>query len=458
MVGTWDPLPELPEWRSAVRVEEDPTLAAELLHRLPPESRGPTVSVTDLLSPRIAFWKRIRPVPFAPDRERSLAQGRLVHRRLAAVLAVGGAAEVRVHRGGISGRIDVLSDVPVEIKTGSGTDVDGGALVRDRPDFVEQLAMYCALAGSPVGRLVTCRVEGDAIRRLRSTDLRFRDPRVVERSMEDRAAALRSALAGATPAGLPRCRWRGRGCEFQAAGVCDCTGDEPLPSTAVLDTVSSSVPRPDLEAQWGERIRDPAGPVVPPFVGRFRDLLYPRRTYFDRTAATVPATAPAARPVGPDLYTRLVDAIEGGPLGEVARIPPLVDEPEEDVTGWRGAPYLVRSSRARDPIAPNELVGRFPQYAIELGLRCAVTGAREGRLVWGYERGETDRDRLRVVAFRFDTLTPFSRMFRARLAALRSAVAERAPDRLPPCPEWMYADCPYRPACACVGLPSRTQR
>ena len=457
-MATWEPLPELPEWRSTVRVDEDPALAAELERRLPPEGGGRTVSVTELLAPRIAYWKKVRPVPFSPERERSLAQGRLVHRHLAAVLAEGGAAEVRVRRGGISGRIDVLSDVPIEVKTGSGPEVAVEALGRDRPDFVEQLAMYCALAGGPAGRLVTCRVDGDVIRRVRSVDLRFRDPREIGRSMEERAAALRSALEAGTPAGLPRCRWHGRGCEFQAAGVCDCTGGEPLPSTAVLDAVAASVPRPDLDAQWEDRIRDRVGPDAPPVVDRFRDLLYPRRAYFDRAGTATAVTVPEGRGLRPDLYARLVDAIESGPLGEVARIPPLVEEPEEDVIGFRGTPYLVRSSRARGPIPPHELLARFPQYAVELGVRCAVTGTREGRLVWGFERAETGRDRLRVMAFRFDPVTPFSRMFRGRVAALRSAIAERAPERLAPCPEWMYADCPYRPGCACVGSPTRTQR
>ncbi len=53
--------------------------------------------------------------------------------------------EVRLRREGISCRIDLLSDVPVEIKTGTGS--LPADLKVDRPEHVEQLAMYCALTG-----------------------------------------------------------------------------------------------------------------------------------------------------------------------------------------------------------------------------------------------------------------------------------------------------------------------
>jgi hypothetical protein len=456
-VAEWEPVPELPGWRAAVRVEEDPTLAAELLERLGRSEERVPLSVTDLVAVRSAYWKRVRPVPVPPGREQLFRQGRRAHRHLAPWVADGGAVEVRVRRGGIAGRIDVLSDVPTEIKTG-GANVVAGELVRERPEYVEQLAIYCALAGAPRGRLVTCDVEGDEFRDLRALDLQFRNLGEIERAMHARAAALRSALAARSTEGLPRCRWRGRSCEFEQAGVCDCTGREPLPTPEILESVDSTTPRPDLVQRWKERTGRLPIASEGSIVGRYRMLVFPRRAYFEVSGLPPEGAAPEPWDPTPDLYSRLVEAIEGGPVGEVAQVPPRSDEPEEDVVGFRGVPYLVRASRARRPISAPEVLERYPQYAVDLGLRCVATGTREARLVWGFERADTDRDRLRVVAFRFDDPTSLSRMFRGRVAALRAAIALHDPAGLAPCPGWMYESCPYRPDCACAGGSPRSQR
>ncbi len=198
-------------------------------------------------------------------------------------------------------------------------------------------------------------------------------------------------------------------------------------------------------------------------VGRFRELLYPRRSYFERTAPpTAPATPPprAASPptAKPDLYARLNEALESGPAGEVARLPARAAEPEEEVVGFRGRPVLLRTSRAWARFRADELVARAPQYALELGLRCATTGTDAGFVVVGFERAEVDRDRVQVLELRFASLTPFSRFYRERSRALADALRDRTPEHLPSCPDWMVADCPYGSECGCGGPGARVTR
>ena len=70
----------------------------------------------------------------------------------------------------------------------------------------------------------------------------------------------------------------------------------------------------------------------------------------------------------------------------------------------------MKTTWARARFRETELVRRSPQYALDLGLRCAATGTESGLLVVGFERAETARDRLQVLELRFAPLTPFSRL------------------------------------------------
>jgi len=197
-------------------------------------------------------------------------------------------------------------------------------------------------------------------------------------------------------------------------------------------------------------------------VDRFRDLIYPRRTWFERSVTPAPSLPPPSpappESATPDVYGRLVEAIESGPVGEVRRLLTLADEPGEEVVAFRDEPYLARTSRAWERVPAESLVDRSPQYALDLGFRCAVTGSFRGRVVTAYERAERDEDRIAVYECRFENLTPFSRLFRARAEGLEEALRRGTPESLPPCPGWMYEDCPYRAACGCGAEAGRSQR
>lgn len=445
-------------WRSAVSVLEDHDLAAVLTARLPPASAPRAVSVTDLLSPRQAFWRAISPVRPTPERQQRLDLGRSIHRRLGVALSGEGALEVRVRKGGVVGRIDLLSDVPVEVKTGSRA-VESAQLRDARPDQVEQLAMYCALTGRSTGRLLTVVVGGAPETRVHVGDLVFGAPESLWGEIRNRLDGLRRAWADRRPEGLPACRWFGRGCEFHDAAVCDCVGTEPEAPASALSEVRESTDRTDISGRVEAILRDLPEPAPVPTLRRFRDLLYPRRAYFERVTPEAAAEPVPRGPEGPpDLYARLTEAVEGGPLGEVVRLPPRSDEPEEEVGGFRGAPYLLRTSRARERASASSLLEGQPQYALELGFRCAATGSATGRLILGREHSVDDRDRVQVFEFRFAPVSAFARRWRERVRHLEDALAARAPQDLPPCPEWMYPGCPYRSECACASRGTRSQR
>jgi len=451
--------PAVPSWESAVRVREDAELGREIADRLAAESGQRAVGVTDLISLRPAFYRRTAPVvPIPPERQARLDKGRAFHRMLGSRLAAEGVLEARVRRDGLVGRIDILSELPIEVKTTSAL-VAPDELVESRPDHIEQLGMYCGLVGCATGRLLSLVPQSDGRPEVQAVDFDFRSPAEIVSEMRRRADSLRAAWKGADVDELPRCPWFDRGCEFQGASVCSCRGDEPPLDRPVTDQVARVLPRNDVRDRIGSLLSPPWGREDRDSIGRFREILYPRRAYFEKVAAEeAPPVMEALPSLEPDFYARLTEAVESGTPGEVARLPGRSDEPEEEVVGFRGRPLLVKTSRARSRFREEGLVRRSPQYALDLGLRCAATGTESGLLVVGFERAETARDRVQVLELRFASVTPFSRLYRQRRRGLEEAIRDRNPGTLPACPDWMVTECPYRSECGCGASAPRVTR
>jgi hypothetical protein len=453
-------LTEEPDWRSTVIVRPDLTLAAELGGRWESARGDRVVGVTDLLAPRPAYWKWVAgPAVPTPERRARLESGRRLHLSLDRLLDRGAKLEVRVRRDGIAARIDALTDRPVEFKT-TGRAPEPEELLRERPEYAEQLGMYCALAESAAGRLIMLASGGDPEDLIRTVDISFRDPSRIHGAMRRGAEALRSAVASGSAAALPRCRWFDRGCEFRAGAICDCTGDEPEPEDWLRTEVAELRPRPEEDGRLAGRLPSANAEASP--LRRFRDLLYPRRSFFERRRPLTETAGQAAGGTLPsppsEVYLRLLEAIEGGPVGDVARLPGRATEPAEEVPAFRGLPYLARTSRAPTVPQPGALLANHPQYALELGFRCAATGTTGARVILAYERASDPAARLQVFEFEFGSTTVFSRLWRSRERQLESALASGAPLGLPACPAWMYSACPYRDECGCGAAPGRSQR
>lgn len=450
----WDAIPLL----DGILLEEEPSLGHELAARLPGVAASRAVSVTDLLDPRRAFWRRVRgPAPISVDRQVRMERGRAWHRAFGDAVAGEGRLEVRVRRGGLSARIDLLADVPVEIKTAAP--VASGAAPEDWPEQLEQLAAYCVLAGADRGRLAHVSVGDDGPPQVSVSDVRFGHLARFRPELGERERLLREALGTGRPDGLERCRWVGRGCEFREAGICDCTGNEDERPPSVAGRPVDRAPRPDLAERWTKALAT----AVPPSAGsvdHYRDLLYPRRAYFERTSGRPPAAHPPRPPAAPlDAYERTVAALEEAAVGDVHRLPAGPGAPGEDVLGWNGVPCLVRALRVHQRLSPEEVRSRFPQYLLDLGFRCAATGTTRARLVVGYEYVRPGEPSVQVFGLRIEGATgKLGEALRLRGEEVAGALEGREPRRLPVCPGWMSRDCPYRDACGCSEGAGRSQR
>ncbi len=445
------------EWSSAVRVEEDAELERELASRLRTASGARAISNTDLTNLRVAYWRRRVPLAKPPEVQARLDAGARWHLWLGAQLGPGTALEVRVRREGIIGQIDALTDVPIELKTTSGP-VSIEELPRSRPDYVEQLGMYCGLLGRSAGRLSVLVTRGDELLDARVADLTFRDPTALWAETQRRAGLLRAAWEGERPDGLPRCPWFDRGCEFQREGVCGCTGGEAAGPSPILQGLERIVEDREAGARW-RAAAEIRGEPAPPVVERFRDLLYPRRAFFERTRPPTLGEAPDRPFAGSDpARNRVAEALESGPPGELARRAPRTEEPEEAILVYRGLPYLLRAWRTRTLPSAEEIRVRQPQYGIELGFRCAALGESTARLFLAGQPEGSGPVPLRVFTYTFEPITRFSRLWRERARDLARSLQDADPSRLTACPSWMARDCRFQPECGCPSEPGRVQR
>ncbi len=441
---------ELDRLAGSLRLVARPDIAEEIRARIAQPAGATPVYVTELVDVRYAYWRRVAPLPTPPERAERMEQGRSLHERMGRAVSSPEFLEVRVERDGIVGKIDLFEDRPTEIKT-TERPIRLESLPADRPQFLEQLAMYCALVDRLDGRLVLLTARESQGPLCTVGDVRFRTLDRIRAEMKDRAARFRDALARRSPRELPPCRWFGRGCEFQEQAVCDCTGGEPQLGSQLARAMEALRENPEESRRLSARFAElpPEGGAA----GRFHALVYPRRAYFERTQPPAPervgpGALATARPSS-DWRRGFRDAVRAGPVGESTRKIGRPEFPPEMVECFRGLPVLARGTRARWAPPPERMPRDQPQYFLELGLRAAAVGESQAYLVLGYESADRPDERVRVYEVHFGDPNLFRAWADSRERALADALAHGTPFDLPACPAWMFASCPYRSDCRC---------
>jgi hypothetical protein len=282
-------------------------------------------------------------------------------------------------------------------------------------------------------------------------DIVLRDLEAIRQEMRRRAEQVRTAREAGRAGGLPRCEWFDHGCPFQRETVCDCTGEEPELGDAVLDQVEAVRPNPDAAEAISTMLL--GGRWTPAEVGRFRELAYPRRAYYDGVDPDAEAEPEGLGRTGPpdETWSAVQAILEDGPAGEYELRHDPSGEPAEAVPTFRGAPVLVKSSRSLRPAPASGLVAERPHYVLELALRCASLGLSLGWLVLGMERVPSEGEWIRVQQIRFGSLPALAALLERRKTSLAHARKNRDPSGLPTCPTWMVERCPHRAVCGCAG-------
>jgi hypothetical protein len=432
-------------------IDANRTVKDALLARLKETRPRRRISVTDLTNPRKAFMQRTHPeVQPTLERKQVMMAGTGFHELFGHTVSREEYLEQLVEWEGVVGKIDIYKDVPTELKTTHGLDEDTDPRLA-RASYVEQLAMYCALADRPRGRLVIYDRGGEATPpSLIVQDAEFPDLPAIRAEIARRRDLVAGALERGDPAGLPRCPWSGRGCEFEA--VCGCAAVPERFEPTLAWKAPEFTANPGLAAHLlGLLPRRP-----PPGRPRVHHLIYPRRAYYD---ALRPREESGEERLG-DLdrrgwYEGLREALRFGEGSESTKRPVLLGELSDLITEFRGAPTLLRTAKLYNLPDRRRIPELFSNHVLRLAFDCALAGTDHGRLILFYERLRDEDTRLQVYDLTFRDMAGIRGELEGRLGDL-GQVREGAipPDTLPACPTWMAKNCPHQPECACpAGAP-----
>ncbi|MCI4366406.1 MAG: hypothetical protein L3K08_01510 [Thermoplasmata archaeon] len=432
-----------------VAVDDDLALGRELEERM---RAGPTrwaVPVTDLLDPRSAYYRRFAPVPLPTERRRRRSRGTWLHARWVRRMGPSDRVEARVQRDGLVGVVDLLEpDGPTELKT-TGWVPAMDRWISERGVYFDQLGLYASLTDSDRGRIVVVSENEEGQRGAPQVALcRFRQRADILGEGAARADRLRRAVLTRDPSSLPRCAWFGRRCPYQESKVCGCSGTEPADDRWIRDRVEAVSEDASAAAQWARAI-EAAEADLPPVLLSFSDLVYPRRAYFDRIDPAGPADAGTIDPDSQAAYRNLVTAVESGPVGERGQRPSLSGDPPGSVALFRGAPFLVKTTRAAPPPDPCPPAWLPAHYRDELGFRCASVGTADGWVFLDALRARPPVRGVRALKVHYPDLPERSALFDTRRNALAAALTNHDPSLVPACPAWRFEGCPYRTECGC---------
>jgi hypothetical protein len=408
------------------------------------------ISVTDLINPRQAFFQRTHPeIRPSPDRLQLLLSGTGFHEVLGRAVSTEEFVEQFVEFQGVVGKIDIYEDTPTELKTTGSLPSD---VLAERGSYVDQLGMYCTMTGVRHGRLVVYRRAAyGRPPALAAFDVAYRDLEAIAREMARRRDMLRHALEMRDPAGLPRCEWLARGCDYSE--LCGCADAAPaariVPAAAVR-----LAENPDLARELGAQL---ARGGRPPVGFRLNDLVFPRKAAYEHRPAD-PGEDEEDEAQDAGIEARLADlqrqgfwgalneALRFGVPGAFARELVVLGSLKGWVATFQGIPTLLRSNRWPEMADRRELAERFPHYFDRLAFECALTRSERGRIIVYYEAIAGDKFMVYDVWWR--DLAAIRAEAERRLALLEAGAP---PGELPPCPPWMAKFCKFAPGCGCGG-------
>ncbi len=428
-------------------IDANRTLKDELAPAIARRSARRRISVTDLVNPRQAYFQRVRPdVQLAPDRLQMMMAGTGFHELFERAMSTEEFVEQLVEFEGIVGKIDIFEHAPVELKTTGSLPSD---ILATRASHAEQLAMYCVMVGKPTGHLVYYqRAEYGRVPMLRAFDLEVVDAGPIAREMVRRRDLLREALERQDPAGLPRCEWAGRSCDYEA--ICGCETAAPLTrmgSPAAVRVWGNA----DLEGVLRGRLGAADGPSDGRKI-RLHDLVVPRRAAYRLAAG---GEQGEAREEDPESRMKslermgfedvLKESIWYAVPGACRRIRVPFGPVHASILLYRDSPTIIRVARRDEMYRRDRLIADAPHYVERLGFECALAGSERGRLIVYYS--SLPDDKFMVYDLWFRDLDAIKAEMQRRLDLLEAGAP---PDELPACqPGWFAKFCPHAPGCGC---------
>lgn len=408
------------------------------------------ISVTDLTSLKQAYFRRKHPeiVPSLEKRQ-VMWSGTGFHEMFGAAVSSEEYLEQFVEFEGVVGKIDIFEDIPVEVKTTRRL-AEESDLAKNRPSYIEQLGMYCAMTGVDQGRIVIYQREAEQGRLPLSVfRVRFSDLGAIREEMRRRRDLLESALAGDDPSHLPSCSWGDHGCDYSP--VCDCRENRVETTYGIRDQAGVLEVDDASARQFLDQLA--AAPPRRQTRVKLNDIVFPRKTFLARSA-------PETRVDEDDperetrehlnsmekwgVIARVRDALLYGEGADSKRVPVSLGALSDMVQLHQGRPAMVRQMQLNTIVQRERLPAMSGHFFSRLGFECALTGQNTGRLALYYPKVQGDDAKIMVYDVSFRDIKALKDEASRRVGLLETAA--RVTD-LPSCPQWMCRYCREGKSC-----------
>lgn len=424
-------------------IDANRTLKDELTAAVRSQSARRRIAVTDLVNLRQAFFRWTHPeIQPSPDRIQMMLSGTGFHAIFGQALSTEEFVEQFVEFEGIVGKIDIYEDIPVELKT---TSTLPDALSAARPSYIDQLGMYCTMAGRSSGRLFIYRRElfGRAPE-FRAFRVEFRSLEGIRSEMLRRRDLFQRALDSKDPTPLVRCEWYERNCDYLQ--ICRCEdaeqGTRMVPGTEFL--IERDI---TLEKTLSEQLNiEPYRPAD----FRLNDLVFPRKAAYehrqtDEEEEKEEAFETRLRDLEREGFRgQLYKALRFGIPGAFKNLPVKIRSLTGRVGTYKDVPTLLRSTRVTKFIDRDRLPEERSWYFDRLAFECALLGLDRGRLVLYYEAMPDDK--FMAYDINYKDLPAVLAEADRRLTLLETGAD---PHLLPACPPWMSKMCSFKDRCGC---------
>jgi len=440
---------DLPSWydigKHYQHLEANRTVRDRIVGRLKANTAGRSISVTDLLNVREAYWKRKRPdITVDLARREKMIAGSAFHDAFNWRVSSEAWVEQKVYFQDIAGRIDIYEEIPLELKT-TNSPVAADELATSRPQYLEQLGMYCAMAGKPKGLLlIYCRTSESAFV---GAEVEYPDLGAVERAMLERRDALRNALKEGDPACLPACAWAGKGCAYQA--VCGCDTSEP---TYPIARSAAVKPSSALATEFAERFLRSVSKSPAERAFSINDVVFPRKAFFKKTAGEAPADPDLAEELENMEQMQFMNELKFralGGSGEYTSKAVQLHGVSGSVDFHEGRSLWFTRSGLKTVIDRDKLDRFFGAQLLRLAFNATLGNIGKSRLIIWYPNVVEESSRIMVYDLTWKNLDPFKVEMRNRVAALKAGVQTGEYEQLPLCPGWMSKKCDFAPKCGC---------
>jgi hypothetical protein len=432
------------------RIEANRSVKDALMLTLKTRRPPYRISVTDLLNVKQAYFRRKYPVITPPLEKRQLMwAGTGFHKTFGSAISSEEYLEQFVEAEGIVGKIDIYEKIPVEVKTTS-TPIDTKDLLRDRPTYVEQLGMYCAMVSAHEGEIIVYRRpvdESSSTSPLVVYHVSFPDLKAIREEMRRRRDLLVQALISNDPSNLPVCPWFNKQCDYSQ--VCDCATTSVPASREIADLAGEVY----VDSTTCEQLLNKMAAAQPYELFGINDIVFPRKAYFERLKLQESTPGEEIREEKEEhlrsmdelgFLDALRDSLRYGGPGEAQRVPvkhaPLADL----VQTWHSLPTILRGPKLSSLVERERLPRVFPHYFLRLAFDCALTENAKGRLLLYYVRVPREDAKLMVYDVNFRNLNVVRAEALRRLKLLEKATS---PLQLPKCPSWMCSYCDHRLDC-----------